>query len=178
MKKCVFLFLMFVFTNIRIFAQDSNLKKDSSATPVLDKTEQLVDKYSAKIADVFMSSIDKATPFVKSTFTSLVYLQICKGIAYLVPTFFFLLFLWIFIYQYNKVEKILNSDKVPNNLRAGYGVFNSYNINPKIIISFILFILFGIVSMCTIADGIEHLFAPQWYAVKDIIELFRGTPQQ
>lgn len=178
MKKCVFLFLMFVFTNIFIFAQDSTLKKDSSATPVLDKTEHLVDKYSAKIADAFMSSIDKATPFVKSTFTSLVYLQIGKGIAYLVPTFFFLLFLWIFIYQYNKVEKMLNSDKVPINLTKQYGVFHTDNINPKIILSFILLIIFFIASMFTIADGIEHLFAPQWYAVKDIIGLFKNTPQQ
>ena len=110
-KKKILIFFIFVLSNICIFAQDSlHLKKDSSTTPVLDKTEQLLDKYGMKIADGFMSSLDKATPFVKSTFTSLVYLQVGKGIAYLVPTFLCLLFFFDFINEYNKLDKILTSD--------------------------------------------------------------------
>ena len=179
MKKIVLLFLMFVMTNICVFGQSTeNAKKDTSQTPVLDKTEQLVDKYSAKIADAFISSIDKATPFVKSTFTSVVYLQVGKGVAYLMPTFFCLLFLIIFINEYNKLDAILKSDKVPTNLDSRTGPFCEDNINPKIIISMCFCIICGIIAIFTIADGIEHLFAPQWFAVKDIIQLFKGSVSQ
>ena len=59
---------------------------------------------------------------------------------------------------------------VPKNLRGEYGVFYEDNINPKVLITLILFIIFGIVTLFTIADGIEHLFVPQWYAVKDIVD--------
>ena len=174
MKKSIFLFLFFALTNICVFAQDSpHLKKDSSATPVLDKTEQLVDKYGAKIADAFMLSIDKATPFVKSTFTSLIYLQIGRGVAYLIPLFLFLFFLYLSINEYNKVDNILKSDKVPKNLDAVYGVFHENNVNPKIIVSLIFCFAFCIFTCFTIVDGIEHLFAPQWFAVKDIIDMFK-----
>lgn len=165
---------MFALANICIFAQDSpHLKKDSSATPVLDKTEQLVDKYGAKIADAFMVSIDKATPFVKSTFASLVYLQIGRGIAYLIPTLLFLLFVFLLIKEYNLLDAVLKSDKIPNYLNGNRGPLHEDNINPKILICVLFSIVFCVASIFTIGAALEHLFAPQWFAVKDIIDMFK-----
>jgi hypothetical protein len=172
MKKFI-LFFMFAFLSIKSFSNHSVAVVDTSQTPVLDKTEKLVDKYGAKIADAFMSSIDKATPFVKSTFTSLVYLQIGRGVAYLMPLILSIIFFLIFLNEYKKIDNILKSDKVPNNLESRYGVFHENNINPPIIISLVLFILLFIVGCFTYKEGLEHIFAPQWFAVKDTIELFK-----
>lgn len=73
MKKL--LFALLIFTGQMCFAQDTSKK---SETPVLDKTEQMIDKYGGKIADVFSSAMETAKPAAKEGFRALVMLQITK----------------------------------------------------------------------------------------------------
>ena len=87
MKNLV-LFILLIIGNI-IYAQDSI----KTQTPILDKTEHLVDKYSSKIADTFISTMESAKPFVKEGFQTVVMVQIAKGIGYLLPLILFIIFL-------------------------------------------------------------------------------------
>lgn len=153
--------------------KDSLSKKDSSVTPVLDKAEHLVDKYSAKIADVFIATMDKATPVAKEGFRALVGVQIAYGVSRILPLLFFLLFWRLAVVEYNRVEGILRGEKVPSDLNSNYGPFHEENINPKMICYLVATIIAAIVALFSTYDGIMHLIAPKWYAIEKIIEMVK-----
>lgn len=158
-------FLMFSFIS---FAQ-----KDSSTTSVLDKTEQLIDKYGAKLASSFMTVIESSKPLVKETFEVVIWLQVAKGIGHILPLVFFIIFIVIFFSEYNKLDTILKSDKVPNYLDKKYGPFDPSNINTKMIITLMFSLITFALTIFTLYDGILYLLAPKWYAIKEIIGAFK-----
>lgn len=174
MKKLLLCAALFIssFT----FAQkavDSVKDTTASATPILDKTEKLVDKYGGKIADAFMSTMEKAKPMAKEGFESVVWLQIAKGVAGVLPLILCIIFMIIFVKEYRKIDNLLKSENVPKNMDNHYGPFDSCNINPILTGSFILTGIMVIVTVFTIADGIQHLIAPKWFAIKEIIDLIK-----
>lgn len=169
MKQTILAALMFIFT----LTASSQTKDTTSKTPLLDKTEHLVDKYSAKIADGFVSVIEQSKPMAKEAFQSVVMLQIAKGIALLLPLLAFIVFSVIFFNEYKRIDTILKSDNVPNHMDGNCGPMDEDNITPKMTLSLIGVVLFCILSCLCTYSAILHLIAPKWYAVKEIIELFK-----
>ena len=170
MKKLL-LFVVLMFCTLSYSATKEVAPK--TETPVLDKTEQLVDKYGAKMVDAFSSTIEKTKPMAKEAFETVVMLQIAKGIACLLPLLMFILFLYLFKREYDRIQNILMSDNVPKNMDGRYGVFDDSNVTPFIIIYLLLFVACFIFSMFTTYDGIIHLLAPKWFAIKEIVGLFK-----
>ena len=135
MKKIIILSILC------LFGFFVNAQKDTSKTPVLDKTEELIDKYGAKIAQSFSSTIESTKPMVKEGFNELVNFQIAKGIALLLPLLFCIIAFYIFYRQYKQIQTLLRSDKVPDYLDKRYGPFDESNISPHLIVPFIFGIL-------------------------------------
>ena len=148
MKNLV-LFILLIIGNI-IYAQDSI----KTQTPILDKTEHLVDKYSSKIADTFISTMESAKPFVKEGFQTVVMLQIAKGIGYLLPLILFIIFLILMINEYKRIDNICN-------------------VTPIFILYLIFSAILFLASLTFTFDGITHIIAPKWFAIKEIIELLK-----
>jgi cytoskeletal protein RodZ len=149
------------------------LTDTGSKTPTLDKVEQLVDKYSVKVANVFVATMEKATPVAKEGFQAAVWFQVAKGVAEIIPLVFFLVFLFLLINEYNSIYKVLNSDAVPAHMSRGRGPLHESNISLKLILYLLLFIASTITTAVFVWDGIMHLVAPKWFAIKDIIELVK-----
>ncbi len=170
MKKLL-LFVVLMFCTLSYSATKEVAPK--TETPVLDKTEQLVDKYGAKMVDAFSSTIEKTKPMAKEAFETVIMLQIAKGIANLLPLLFFIIFLYLFKKEYDRIQNILISDNVPENMSSRRGVFDDCNLTPFIIIYLIFLIVCFIVAMITTYDGITYLLAPKWFAIKEIIGLFK-----
>jgi hypothetical protein len=158
---------------LSLFIATATFSQDSSKTPVLDKTEQLVDKYGGKIADAFMNTMESAKPLAKEGFKSVVFLQIAKGVGGMIPAIIFIIAFSMFYSEYDKIDAVLKSDNVPNHMDSGYGPFGEDNINPKLILTLIASCIFLIVSCFTVYDGLLHLISPKWFAIKEIIELFK-----
>jgi hypothetical protein len=166
MRKLLLLSCLFISTSLLS-------QKDTSATPLLDKTEHLVDKYSSKIADAFMSTMENAKPLAKEGFESVVMLQIAKGIGMLLPLLFLFVFIVMFNSEYNRIDTILKSDKIPAHMYAKGGPFEEDNVTPKLILNLIGLILCSIMTFIFTYDGVLHLLSPKWFAIKEIIELFK-----
>lgn len=167
MKNLV-LFILLIIGNI-IYAQDS-IKTE---TPILDKTEHLVDKYSSKIADTFISTMESAKPFVKEGFQTVVMVQIAKGIGYLLPLILFIIFLILMINEYKRIDNILKSDNVPEHMDNRYGPTEESNVTPIFILYLIFSAILFLASLTFTFDGITHIIAPKWFAIKEIIELLK-----
>lgn len=165
MKKLLLLIILSL--SINLFAQDS------SKTPILDKTEHLVDKYSSKIAETFSTTMEKATPIAKEGFKMAVTVQVAKGIALLLPLVAFLIFSFLFVKEYKNIQKLLSLDSVPLHMNKHYGPFNEDNINPLLVFSLILSVITGILSIICTYSGVLYLIAPKWFAIKEIIELLK-----
>lgn len=149
------------------------LTDTGSATPTLDKVEQLVDKYSVKVANVFVATMEKATPIAKEGFQAAIWYQIAKGIAGIIPFFVSIVFLFLLINEYNTIYKVLASDNVPQHMARNKGPFTEYNMSLKLMIYIILFVASTICTAIFTYDGILHLLAPKWFAIKEIIELVK-----
>jgi len=169
MRKLIILFLL-MFTTL-IFSQTTtdSISKPSTAQEV----ERLVDKYGGKIVDGFNTVVEKTTPLAKEGFYVAVKLNIAQGIGELLPLIFSIIFGYIFIKEYNRINNILNSDKVPNNMNENYGPMDEYNVTPLLIMSLIFTCILFILSLIFTISGIKHLIAPEWYAIEDIINLFK-----
>lgn len=168
MKKFILLLLL-SFTIATSFAQDK--AKDSTAT--LSEAERIIDKYGGAAIEGFNNVVAKITPMAEQGFEMAVKLQIAKGVGLSLPLIFCLIFLITFFKEYNRLDKILSSKEVPNHYNRSYGPFDESNITPLLIVSAILFLVFVVLSAFTTYDAITHLVAPEWYAIKEIIELFK-----
>lgn len=166
--KNLMLFILLIIGNI-IYAQDSI----KTQTPILDKTEHLVDKYSSKIADTFISTMESAKPFVKESFQTVVMLQIAKGIGYLLPLVFFFIFFNLMINEYKRIDNILKGDNIPEHMNIRCGPTDEWNITPIFILYLIFSSILFLISLVYTFDGITHIIAPKWFAIKEIIELLK-----
>jgi hypothetical protein len=168
MKKLSILFLL-MFTTLVFSTTNDSIQKPSTAQEV----ERLVDKYGGKIIDGFNTVVEKTTPIAEQGFYIAVKLNIAKGIGELLPLLFFFGFGYLFIREYNRINNILNSDNVPYNMHSGYGPMDFINSTPLLWISLTFIVILFIFSLFTTMSGIQHLIAPEWYAIKDIIDLFK-----
>lgn len=172
MKKILILFTL-LFSVMFSYANDSIPDSLASKTPVLDKTEHLIDKYGSKIADTFARSLETAKPIAKEAFQSIVYLQIAKGVGLLLPLVFFIVFLILLKKEYDKIDNILNGNSIPEHMNSRKGPLDEDNITPFLIIYLALVVISLILAIINTYSGVLHLLAPRWYAFKEIIELFK-----
>ena len=88
----------------------------------------------------------------------MVKLQIAKGAARMIPLILFIVFSIIGLRQVKKA----NYDKLHWNIHANLSlVFGA--------MSLLMFIL----ALCCTYSGILHLFAPEWYAILEILAQFK-----
>ncbi len=167
MKKLIIILLCLSFS-FSSFAEKTKEKQDS-----ISNTERIIDKYSGKVVEGFNNVVEKAVPIAKQGFETAVRLQIAKGIANLLPLIFFLFFLYSSNKEYDRINTILSSDNIPKHMDQKNGPFDEDNITPRLIIYFIIALILGILSLFTTYTGITHVVAPEWYAIKEIIKLFK-----
>lgn len=151
----------------------NQLTDTGTKTPTLDKVEQLVDKYSVKVANVFVATMEKATPVAKEGFRAAVWYQVAKGIAGVIPFFLFITFLLLLINEYNSIYKVLGSENVPQHMNKCKGPLDEKNVTLKFFIYLILFVASTAISVFYVYDGVIHLLAPKWFAIKEVIELVK-----
>jgi hypothetical protein len=138
----------------------------------ITETERIVDKYGGQIIDGFNEVIRNVTPYAEEGFNMVVNLQIAKGIGNLLPTILLFIFIIIFRNEYYRIDNILKSDNIPQHMDKRYGVIAEENSTLILWLSLATCILLFIISLFTIYDGVLKLIAPEWYAIKEIIELF------
>lgn len=163
MKKLTTLLLL-VFISTASFAQ---------ADTTITTTERIIDKYGGKISESFNSVVEKITPVAEQGFVIAVRLSIAEGVGYLVASLLFPFLITGFIKEYNRVEKMLATENPPRHLNSSYGPFSEYNANPKMIISLFGSIVSGVAFPFLVWNGLARLIAPEWYAIENIIELFK-----
>lgn len=170
MKKFSIMFMLLI--SLLTFGQVKDSIKEPSAS---QEVERLIDKYGGKVIDGFNHVVEKTTPIAKEGFYIAVKLNIAEGISMLLPLLFFFIFGYVFMNEYNRINNLLNSDKVPLNMDNRYGPFDDNNATPLLITLIVFtFILFIMTLICT-SSGIKHLIAPEWYAIEDIINLVKPS---
>ena len=117
--------------------------------------------------------MESAKPFVKEGFQTVVMLQIAKGIGYLLPLILFIIFLILMINEYKRIDNILKSDNVPEHMNNRYGPTGESNVTPIFILYLIFSAILFLASLTFTFDGITHIIAPKWFAIKEIIELLK-----
>ena len=65
--------------------------------------------------------------------------------------------------EYKRIDKLNNE----------HGPLDDNNVTPQIFIYIIIMIIFFILACICTYDGITHLVAPEWYAIKEVISLFK-----
>lgn len=164
MKKIITL-LLILFSSI-CFSQTVDSTK-------ITETERIIDKYSGKIADSFTQGLEKVTPIAEDGFKIAVKVSIAQGIGLLLPSLLFIIFFSLLCKEYSRLETILMSDDVPSSMDCRHGPYSEYNFTGILSFYTIFTGLSAIASAFTIYDGILHLIAPEWYAIINIIELFK-----
>lgn len=125
--------------------------------------ERLIDKYSEKGINAFNTAVDKITPTAIEGFEVVVRLQIAKGIVNILPLFGFIIFFILFYKEYFRIDK----------LGSSYGPFDEGNITPLLIINFVASIILFIATLICIQYAIQYLLAPEWFAIKEIMGIFK-----
>ena len=119
--------------------------------------ERVIDKYGQKAVDGFNTAIEKATPIAEEGFRVAVKLQIAKGVEKMLPFALVTPFLlYILIFNYRRIK-------------------DGEEFNKKhfiCLVTFIVSVFFIPVTLISFIDGVKYLIAPEWFAIKDIIELF------
>lgn len=148
MKKFILFITLSIFT-LNAQAQDSipNIN--------IPQAERIIDKYSSQIAETFEQGLEKVTPIAEEGFKMVVKFQLAKGIILMIPFFIF----WISLY---KLTKFWNTEH-----------FNDDDVSSLGLIWIILLIITFILSIFCTYGGVTRIIAPEWYAIKEIIELFK-----
>lgn len=166
MKK-VFFILSFLFTLFIVNAQTTvNSTAEKTATTVVDSTnylalvqaEKLVDKYSGNITAAVVSLAKALQQPAEKVFQILTYKAFAEGLGLLLlPIITILLIIWFFL-SFKKSEWTYSGD--PDNK---YAVMT--------IISGATSVIMLAVTYINITNMITHLIAPEYYAIKDIIDI-------
>lgn len=151
MKKLIF--ILFLLMSMSSWSQDSTVVTTTQA-------ERIIDKYSGKISDTFNEGIKKITPMAEKGFDVVVRFEIAKGIGLLLPLPICITFVFIIISTRRKAK--FNDVGDPTN---GWGIL--------LIITWVIASVSFIVSIFSVYSGILHLMAPEWYAIKEILEIFK-----
>src|SRR5690554_3395803 len=105
MKKLFMLLLML--GSLTAFSMDSDSTQLSEQPSKISETERIIDKYGGKIAESFNSIVEKITPVAEEGFKLAVRLQIAKGIASLLPLVLFIISVYLFSKEYNRIDGLL-----------------------------------------------------------------------
>lgn len=141
----------------------------------VSETERLVDKYGGAIVSSFNKLVTSATLMAEEGFKMAVKLQIAEGICSLLPFIFFILFSYLFYKEYFRMYNILKDPEENKNkykmYNFQYSVMHEDNVSFLLIITMLFAILFFILSIIFTSGGVMRLIAPEWYAIKEIIQL-------
>ncbi len=152
MKKKVLITIMLMFPFIM-------LGQENDSIPSVTQAERIIDKYGGKIIDGFNKAVENVTPYAEEGFKMAVRLQIAKGIIGFTPLLALIpAILGLRLSRKNDIE------------------FDTYEMNNWAllnIISWIAVAVFCAISIWSIPYGIKHLIAPEWFAIKEIMELVR-----
>jgi hypothetical protein len=161
MKRLLtFLILLSTF-NIALAQEKTKIEEITTVSVdsvTLSETERIVDKYTGKISDGFNKLVETATPYAEEGFVMVVKLQYAKAVANLSILFIGILFLYWFYYNFKQSD------------------FTEEDWNRYATLS----IITGIASIILLTMGLTNLYnaimlliAPEWYAVKEIINLLK-----
>ena len=137
------------------------------------QAERIIDKYSGKVYTTITEVVDQLKGPAKEMFDAVVRLEIAKGFGYLLPVLFMAIFLFLFAQEHKRISNILNGDNVPDRFNTNHGPFDEDNVTPQLIFYLIAASVAFIFAIIVTYDGLLHLFAPEWYAIKEIIELVK-----
>lgn len=143
MRTIIFILLFLI--AIPSTAQDS--------IPNITETERIIDKYGEKVINGFNEVVEKATPYAEQGFELAVKLQIAKGIGGLILTSLFIICL-ILLY-----------------LLWGGKHLNDENVSPFGVGVIVMAIVLLFPAIFNTYDSFLHLMAPEWYAIRDIVDL-------
>ena len=143
---------------------------DSTEVQMLDsinitEAERIVDKYSGKVVETFKEFTQAITPSIKEGFGMVVKLQIAKGIGLLLPILLAIIFWFLNLKETNRIRS--NKDN------EHYGVYSEDNASIWLVMSLLLSLTFTLMAIFSTFAGILHIAAPEWYAVKEIINLIK-----
>lgn len=155
MKKLCIILLMLI--TVSISAQDVPVNEE-----VISETERIVDKYGSKLVESFSEFMETATPMAQEGFKIVVRLQVAKGICRLLFIPLSLFFVWMFFKNLKQTFSPEFSDKD----------FNGGTTIVLCIFSAILGIISIITALFQTSTGLQMLIAPEWFAIKEIAELF------
>ncbi len=148
------LFTIFVILGLTLNAQEK--KNDITTT----QTERIIDKYSDKIIDGFNNTIDKVTPMAEEGFAIIVKLKFIEGVAYLLPFIIGIILLILSTIRFKKIRYVKELPKEYITENNTYGFI-------YLIVGGIIFII----GLLTLSTALTHIFVPEWYAIKEIMNL-------
>lgn len=144
-----------VIQEVVVINQDSIQKLNN-----FQEAERLIDKYGGKAVETFEKVVEGATPLAKEGFNMAVKLQFAQGVAQLLPIIFF----GFFIYKFIKEDKYIRKEG---------GEWESGEVTASWIIYLALSIITMLLAIFNTYGGVTRVIAPEWYAVKEIVELFK-----
>jgi hypothetical protein len=156
-------------SSVTLLSYSTYAQVDTTDSVKITQAERIIDKYSNKVYHTVTEIVDDLKGPAKEMFNYVVKLEIIKGFGMLLPLFFAIIFLILIVSEYKRISNILNSTNVVNTFNKREGPLHEDNITPQMIIYLVSFIFMAIVSLFSTYDGVLHLFAPEWYAVKEII---------
>ena len=153
------LILIFTFISLSLYSNEDSTKVEMPSTT--QEVERLIDKYGSKTVEYFENAVESVTPIAEDAFFVVVRLKIAEGIAYLliIPL---LVVCAIFAYRCYKIAYHDKPSFWPEGKLGGIGAF-------LCIASVILFILMPF----AVYEGLIHIIAPEWFAIKEIFELIK-----
>jgi len=127
----------------------------------IGEAERIVDKYTDKITNGFNGLFEKVAPYAEQGFRFVVKLKIAEGVAYL----FVVLFSFFFWSNFVKYYKIAKEDTFADWPAGKYG--------GLAVILLVFSIITTIATPFCLYHGLTLVIAPEWFAIKEIIELVK-----
>jgi membrane-associated HD superfamily phosphohydrolase len=155
MKKLILILVSMLTLNIVFANSDTTTVNQPTETEV----ERVIDKYGEKIVNGFNGLVESVTPMAIDGFKIVVKLQIAKGFTMLLPLLFGIIFIILTIITYKR------------------GVWcDGEPIDMVAILSIVLFcvsVIFTFIGFFELRDAIKYFIAPEWFAIKELVELFK-----
>lgn len=154
-----------LFTYATLLAYGQQIENDTVTTSNLKEAERLIDKYGEKTVDAFNNLVEKATPLAVEGFNMAVKMQIAEGVSRIVPLIAFI------------ISFILFKKMIKDYEGKGVSLESRLSTDSATAVVFAIYVVLIVVSfICTLVltyGGITRLIAPEWYAIKEIIELVK-----
>jgi len=164
MKKLLFV-LIAIMLSFNTFAET-----DSTS---ITTAERVIDKYTTKMFDAVQNTAQALEQPAKEIFKSVVKLQVAKGITYLLPILVFIIAILIFYREYRRIERLLSSQNVPSCYDKYQGPMGDGNINTIMVLSLVIACVCIAISIFSIPVGIQYLASPEWFAIKEVLSIFK-----